>query len=133
MNTDPVADMLTRIRNACRARKQRVVIPSSKLKLELCRILQAEGFIGDFTEVKGKIQGQNVIDIELRYDSSSEPVIQNLKRVSRPGLRRYLGADEVPKVRGGQGVLILTTSKGVMTDRDARKQRVGGEALCTVW
>lgn len=133
MNTDPIADMLTRLRNACQARKARVDVPFSRIKLQIAEILKAEGFIEDFREVSGRIPGRNVIEVKLRYDDGNKPVIQNLQRVSRPGMRRYLGASDIPKVRQGQGVMILTTSRGLMTDRDARKQGVGGEALCAVW
>lgn len=133
MHSDPIADMLTRIRNACRARKTRVDVPYSKLKLRMAEILKEEGFIGDYREVAGKSLGQNTIEIKLRYDSRSQPVIQDLQRVSRPGLRRYMGANGIPKVRGGQGVLVLTTSRGVMTDRQARQEGVGGEALFAIW
>lgn len=133
MHSDPIADMLTRIRNACRARKVRVDIPFSKLKLQVTEILKREGFIGDYREIAGPSVGQGTIEIKLRYDDGNRPVIQDLKRLSRPGLRRYMGAGEIPKVRAGQGILILTTSKGVMTDRQARRDGVGGEALCAVW
>ncbi len=133
MHSDPVADMLTRIRNGCGARKARVDIPWSKLKVKIADILKAEGFVDDYREIKGKSTGQGVLEVKLRYDNENLPVIQDIQRVSRPGLRKYVPATEIPKIRNGQGVLILTTSKGLMTDRQARSERVGGEALCAVW
>lgn len=133
MNTDPIADMLTRIRNGCHARKQRVDIPSSKLKLEIAGILKSEGFITDYREVKGITQGHNILEVKLRYDEENDPVIENLQRVSRPGRRKYMGAGDIPKIRNGQGVMIMTTSKGLMTDRQARAEGIGGEAICSIW
>lgn len=133
MNTDPVADMLTRIRNGCHARLERVDIPFSTLKLRIAEILKKEGFIEDFRGIAGKTPGQGVVEVKLRYDKAQEPIIVGLKRVSRPGLRRYLGYESIPKVRNGLGVMIMTTSKGLMTDREAREANVGGEALCAVW
>ena len=132
MHSDPVADMLTRIRNACRARKPRVDIPASKLKTKIAEVLKQEGYIDEFRQVSDKVSGQGIIEIHLRYDSSNEPVIGNLKRISKPGLRNYMGWEDIPKVRNGQGILIMTTSQGLMTDRQARKEHVGGEALCAV-
>jgi len=131
MQTDPIADMLTRIRNGQVARMSRVDIPKSKLKVHIAEILKAEGFIEDFREVSDKKQG--LIEVKLRYDSERTPVIQGIQRVSTPGLRRYMPAKDIPKVRNGLGVLIMTTSKGLMTDRAAREANVGGEALCAVW
>lgn len=133
MNTDPIADMLTRIRNAVGARKPRVDVPSSKLKIGIAEILKSEGFIGEFSEIAGASKGQNVLDIELRYDEHHEPVIQDVQRFSRPGLRRYMSAKDIPKIRNGQGVVVMTTSHGLMTDRDARKSNIGGEALLAIW
>lgn len=133
MNTDPIADMLTRIRNASRARKPRVDIPISKVKLGIAQILKEEGFIDDFREIAGTCPGLGVIEIKLRYDNANEPVIDDVQRMSRPGMRQYFSADDIPKVRNGQGIVIMTTSKGIMTDRRARQEGVGGEALCTVW
>lgn len=133
MHTDPLADMLTRIRNASRARLERVETSFSRSKEALVRILKSEGFIEDFRAVAGKTTGQGIIEIKLRYDQNRLPVICGIKRVSKPGVRLYMGCDEIPRVRNGLGVMILTTPKGVMTDREARKQRVGGEALCAVW
>jgi small subunit ribosomal protein S8 len=132
-HSDPVADMLTRIRNGQRARKDRVDVPFSDLKLRLAHVLKAEGFIEDVRSVAGKTAGQGVIELKLRYDADRVPVVTGVKRLSTPGARRYMGVDELPKIRNGLGVLILTTPKGLMTDREARKQRVGGEALCAIW
>jgi small subunit ribosomal protein S8 len=131
MNSDPVSDMLTRIRNGCHARLERVDVPRSGLKVQIAEILKAEGYIEDYREVSDKRQG--VIEVKLRYDQNRNPIIEGIKRVSRPGLRRYHACDEIPKVRNGLGIMIMTTSRGVMTDRAAREARVGGEALCAVW
>lgn len=133
MHSDPIADMLTRIRNGCTARLERVDVPLSKLKLRIADILKNEGYIEDYREIRGKNPGQGVIEVKLRYDEERRPIIGGLHRVSRPGLRRYLGYDDIPKVRNGLGTMILSTSHGVLTDRQARKQKVGGEALCAVW
>ena len=131
MNTDPVADMLTRIRNGCRARLERVELPSSKLKERLAEILKQEGYIDAFRVIKGLHQNQ--LELTLRYGNDHQPVIGGIRKVSKPGNRAYLRHTEIPKVRNGLGTLILTTSRGVMTDRDARAAKVGGEALCAVW
>ncbi len=131
MNSDPVADMLTRIRNGCRARLERVDVPRSKLKERIADILKSEGYIADYRVISDKRQG--VLEVKLRYGEGREPVIEGIQRVSRPGRRIYHASDEIPKVRNGLGVLIMTTSKGLMTDREARRAHVGGEALCAVW
>lgn len=131
MNSDPVADMLTRIRNGCRARLDRVDIPRSKLKEGIAHILKTEGYISDFRVISDEQQG--VLEVKLRYNDGREPVIEGIQRVSRPGRRIYHASDEIPRVRNGLGVLIMTTSKGLMTDREARRVHVGGEALCAVW
>ncbi|MEO1482653.1 MAG: 30S ribosomal protein S8 [Myxococcota bacterium] len=131
MVSDPIADMLTRIRNGQTSRLSRVDVPKSKIKVSIAEILKAEGFIEDFRVISDTKQG--LIEVKLKYDSNRTPVIQGLKRVSRPGLRSYLPAKEIPKVRNGLGVLIMTTSRGVMTDRAAREANVGGEALAAVW
>ncbi len=131
MVSDPIADMLTRIRNGQTARMARVDIPKSKIKVAIAEILKAEGFIEDFRVISDKKQG--LIEVKLRYDDSRTPVIQGIQRVSTPGLRQYLPSKEIPKIRNGLGVLIMTTSRGVMTDRAAREANVGGEALCAVW
>lgn len=127
---DPVADMLTRIRNGQMARHVSVKMPSSKIKVAIARVLREEGYIEDF-EV-GTEAGHRQLTIQLRYHDGV-PVIEELKRVSRPGLRRYRGREELPKVRGGLGVAIVSTSSGVMTDRAARARGIGGEVLCTVY
>ena len=130
--SDPIADMLTRIRNAGSTGHKRVDVPASKLKLEIARILQKEKFIANFKFVDdGGPQG--VIRVYLKYTPDEEPVITGLQRVSKPGLRRYCGAQGVPRVFGGMGVSILSTSRGIMTGREAQKIGVGGEILCSVW
>ncbi|MEF8793489.1 30S ribosomal protein S8 [Thiohalorhabdus sp.] len=127
--TDPIADMLTRIRNGQMAEKHTVSMPGSKQKTAIARILQEEGFIAGYQEIEEG--NKTTLTIELKY-FQGEPVIANLQRASRPGLRQYAKADEIPKVLNGLGVVILTTSKGVMTDRQARAENIGGELLCTV-
>ena len=129
--TDPIADMLTRIRNAGLVRHDSIVVPRSKLKLEIVKILQAEGFIGGYSEVEDGLAPR--IRIQLRYDQAQNGIIQGLKRVSTPGRRQYVGKDEVPLVRNGLGVAILTTPQGVLTDKAARRAGVGGEVICYVW
>ncbi len=132
--TDQIADMLTRIRNAGQARHDHVLIPTSRMKLELARLLKAEGYIQKFESVDDPAHpGRGQIRITLKYTGRREPVISGLTRVSKPGVRVYTGHDELPRVRGGLGVAILTTSRGVMTDREARRQGIGGEVLCYVW
>lgn len=126
---DPIADMLTRIRNAQSAHHPAVSIPSSKLKVSICEVLKREGYIDDYQVDQG---AKPTLNVTLRY-YKGKPVIEELKRVSRPGLRAYKGAGELPKVRGGFGVSIVSTNKGVMTDREARAQGIGGEVLCTVF
>jgi small subunit ribosomal protein S8 len=127
--TDPIADMLTRIRNASRALLPKVDIPHSKLKESIVRILKREGYVGDWSVQGGAIK---TMTVQLKY-RGRKGVIDGLRRVSRPGLRVYVGADEVPRVLGGMGIAILSTSRGVLTDHEARKQNVGGEVLCYVW
>jgi len=133
MHSDPIADMLTRVRNACRARKERVDIPRSGLKVRIADILKREGYIEDYREISGKNGGQGVLEVKLRYDEASRPVMINVQRVSKPGLRKYMKHNEIPTIRNGLGTIIMTTSQGLMTDRQARKERVGGEALCEIW
>lgn len=128
---DPIADMLTRIRNACMARHTSVSIPSSKMKLSIARILKSEGFIRDFEVQPG--QPCDTIVLQLKYTPDRRPVITGLKRVSKPGLRVYTGRAEIPRVRGGMGLSILSTPKGVMAGHEAWQQHVGGEVLCYVW
>ena len=136
--TDPIADMITRIRNAVTAKHTRVDMPASKLKVEIARILQDEGYIQGFrtTEEPAERPGRQprqVIRVFLKYGPHGEKVISGLERISRPGRRVYLGVEDVPSVLGGLGTSILTTSRGVMTGRAARKAGVGGEVLCNVW
>jgi small subunit ribosomal protein S8 len=129
--TDPLADMLTRIRNASTARHERVDVPSSKLKLEVARILKEEGYIKNLKPIQDKKQG--IIRIFLKYDEKKQPVIQGIERMSKLGRRLYAGNEDIPRVLGGLGIAIVSTSRGVMTDRQARSLRVGGEVLCAVW
>jgi small subunit ribosomal protein S8 len=133
MHTDPISDLLTRIRNAGAARKQRIELPSSKMKVRVAELLKKEGFIEDFRETGHSTQPQPTLEVKLRYDQQNEPVIEGIARMSKPGLRRYVRWDQIPKIRGGMGVVLLTTSQGLMTDREARKQKIGGEAICSVW
>ena len=130
--TDPIADMLTRIRNACGSKHRRVDIPSSKLKLEIARLLKENNFIQDFKTVAAD-DGKPLLRVVLKYAQGGQPVIRELRRVSSPGLRKYVGVTEIPRVRNGLGVAILSTSRGLMTDRQARQQRTGGELLALVW
>jgi small subunit ribosomal protein S8 len=129
--SDPIADMLTRIRNATMARHDSVLISSSKMKLAIAKILKEEGFIKDFEVVKGK--PQKVIKIQLRYQDRNQSVLSGLERISKPGLRVYVQKQEIPRVYGGLGVAILSTPKGVMTGNKAWKEGIGGELLCYVW
>jgi small subunit ribosomal protein S8 len=129
--TDPVADFLTRIRNSIRARHQKLDVPASKLKAEIARILKEEGYIANYKPAEE--DGQKVLRVYLKYGPNNEAVIRDLKRISRPGCRVYLGRDEIRRVQGGLGISIMTTPKGVMTGRQARREGVGGEILCEVW
>jgi len=129
--TDQIADMLTRIRNANLARQEHVLIPASRLKLEIAKVLKGQGYIQKYDLVDDKRQGQ--LRIHLRYTSGREPVIVGLRRISKPGVRVYADADHLPRVMGGLGIAVLSTSQGVLTDREARRRRVGGEVLCYVW
>jgi small subunit ribosomal protein S8 len=128
---DPVGDMLTRLRNASRARHDKLVMPSSKLKEQVARVLKEEGFIADYVAHDLKPQAQ--LTIQLKYGPDREPVITGIKRVSKPGLRRFTAVRNIPRVLGGMGISILSTSRGVMVDHEARKQKVGGELICTVY
>ena len=130
MVTDPIADMLTRIRNANSMRYKEVEVPASKIKIEIARILKEEGFISDYKIKKNNIQ--DILVLNLKY-SGKESVITGLKRISKPGLRVYAKADEIPTVLSGLGIAIISTSKGMMTDRDARKASLGGEVLAYIW
>lgn len=131
--TDPIADMLTRIRNAVRARHQRVDIPASRFKADIARILEQEGYIAGVKRIEASETSPEVIRLQLKYGPRGENVITGLERVSRPGRRSYVNRDDVPTVMGGLGTTILTTSQGVMTGREAAKAGVGGEVLCNVW
>lgn len=147
MHSDPIADMLTRVRNASRARRPRVKVPFSRLKLNIAELLEREGFIEGFREMTSENDAEaggaplrkqrgpksHHLEVKLKYDKEGEPVILKIQRISTPGLRRYYDCESIPKVLGGLGVVILTTSKGLMTDRQARDARVGGEALCAVY
>jgi small subunit ribosomal protein S8 len=129
--TDPVADFLTRVRNAIRAKQQKVDVPASKLKTEMARILKEEGYIANYKATEEN--GQKLLRVYLKYGNNNEAAISNLERISKPGCRVYVGRTEIPRVLGGLGINILTTPRGVMTGREARKQGVGGELLCQVW
>jgi small subunit ribosomal protein S8 len=129
--TDPIADLLTRIRNAVRAHHETVECPASNLKVEICRILAQEKFIESYQVIEK--EPQSVIRIELKYGPRREPVIREIRRVSKPGLRVYAGSRKLPRVLNGMGVAIVSTSHGLLADRDARRQHVGGEVLCEIW
>jgi small subunit ribosomal protein S8 len=129
--TDPIADMLTRIRNASSARHEKVLVPRSRLKIRIAEVLKEEGFIKDFVVHEDGPQG--AITVLLKYSADREPAISDIKRISKPGLRRYVPTDSIPRILNGMGIAILSTSKGVLVDREARKQKVGGELICTVW
>ena len=129
--SDPIADMLTRIRNACKAGLPAVEMGHSRLKAEIARLLKKEGYVADVADATE--DGKKILRVVLKYDYNEKPIIQQLHRVSRPGLRRYVGAGEIPRVRGGLGTAVLSTSRGLMTDREARAARVGGEVLCQIW
>ncbi|MBX6331598.1 MAG: 30S ribosomal protein S8 [Gemmatimonadaceae bacterium] len=130
--TDPIADMLTRIRNACGSRHRRVDIPASKLKEEIARLLLENNYIKDYKTLETE-DGRKIIRVYLRYAAGDQPVIRELRRVSTPGLRKYVGVKDIPRVRNGLGMAILSTSQGLMTDRQARHARTGGELLAVVW
>ncbi len=131
MNTDPIADMLTRVRNANNAGKSTVNIPASNIKLGLAEILKEEGFVNDVKMIES--YPQNDIRVYLKYGEDDEKVITGIKRISKPGLRVYVKKDEIPQVLGGLGLAILSTSHGVLSDKEAREKGVGGEVLCYVW
>lgn len=128
---DPVGDMLTRIRNATRARHDKVVIPHSNLKVQIVKVLKQEGFIADYTE--HELKPESEISVQLKYGPDKSSVITGIKRVSKPGLRRYVNVREIPRVLGGMGICIISTSRGVLVDSEARKQNLGGELICTVY
>jgi small subunit ribosomal protein S8 len=129
--TDPIGDFINRIRNGQKARFEKVDIPSSRMKASIARLLKEEGYIKNFKLIRDNKQG--VLRVQLKYDENREGGIAGAKRVSKPGCRVYVGHDEIPRVMNGMGIAILSTSKGLMTDRQARKEIVGGELLCTVW
>ena len=133
MHTDPIADMLTRIRNANVAMHDDVTMPSSKLKESLAAVLQKEGYIQAFRVDQEEGKPSKTLTIDMKYSEARERVITGIRRVSKPGLRVYTKADAVPRVLGGLGVAVVSTSKGLLTDREARRQRIGGEILCYVW
>ena len=129
--TDPIADLLTRIRNAQRAGLEQIELPSSKIKQRICEVLREEGFV---REVSLKDDGQRgVLTVLLKYDADKHPAISEIKRQSKPGLRRYVSYRDIPPVMNGLGIAVLSTSRGVMVDREARKQHLGGELLATIW
>ena len=131
MMSDPIADLLTRIRNASRAEHEKVDIPASKLKVRIAELLKEEGFIKNYRLIEDPKQG--VLRVYLKYGAGNEKMISGLVRVSRPGRRVYVGKDKIPSILGGMGVALLSTSRGVMTDRESRKQQLGGEVLAYVW
>lgn len=129
--TDPIADMLTRVRNAVQAKQNEVIIPASTVKLDIAKILKEEGYVKDFSTYKDGVRG--FIKIQLKWGAGKRTTITNIKRVSKPGLRKYVGKEEIPKVLNGLGIAIVSTSQGLMTDRKARELGVGGELICTVY
>lgn len=131
--TDPIADMLTRIRNASNQHHDDVAMPSSKLKVSLAKILQREGYIEAFEETPGVTANSKKLSIQLRYSRDRKPAINGVRKMSKPGSRRYRPASKVSRVLGGMGIAILTTNQGLLTDREAREKNVGGEVLCEVW
>lgn len=131
MFTDPISDMLTRIRNAVLIKNDKVDIPASKMKVEIAKILKEEGFIKSYKIIKDKKQG--VLRVTLKYTPDNDAIITGIKRVSKPGRRVYVGKDEIPKAMGGVGVAILTTSRGLLTDKKCRQEGLGGEVVCFVW
>jgi small subunit ribosomal protein S8 len=131
--TDPIADMLTRIRNASRARHQKVTVPWSRLKESIIKVLIDEGYLKDQKRVKAAVGAGDEIVIQLKFDRESRPIISGMKRVSKPGRRVYVGSREVTPIRKGLGIHVLSTPKGILVDREAQRSKVGGELLCTVW
>jgi small subunit ribosomal protein S8 len=129
--TDPVADLLTRIRNAQRAGLEEMEVPASKIKQRICEVLRDEGFIRAVARKEDGRQG--VLSVALKYDGEKRPAISEIKRQSKPGLRRYVGYEDIPEVMNGLGIAVLSTSKGILVDREARKQHLGGELIATVW
>jgi small subunit ribosomal protein S8 len=131
MLTDPIADMLTRIRNSVLIKSEKVDIPASRLKVEIAKIMKEEGFIKSYKIIKDKKQG--VLRVTLKYSPDNKPIVEGLKRVSKPGRRVYVGKDEVPSVMGGIGIAVVTTPRGILTDKACRREGVGGEVLCYIW
>jgi small subunit ribosomal protein S8 len=131
MMTDPIADMLTRIRNSVLIKAEKVDIPASRLKVEIAKIMKEEGFIKSYKIIKDKKQG--ILRITLKYTQDNRPIVEGLKRISKPGRRVYVGKDEVPSVVGGMGIAVVTTPKGILTDKVCRREGVGGEVLCYIW
>jgi small subunit ribosomal protein S8 len=129
--SDPLSDLLTRLRNAMRAGHDRVDVPGSRVKESVLKVLEEEGFIASYRKIQEG--GRPVLRVGLKYDAEGEPIVAGLERVSRPGRRVYAGADEIPSVLGGLGVAIVSTSRGIVTDKKARQDRLGGEVLCNVW
>ena len=132
MMTDPIADFLTRVRNGVIARKETIDVPASKLKARLCELLREEGFIRGHRMMKDE-RGHDMLRVTLKYDSNKVAAITGVQRISKPGYRKYVGTQDIPQTFNGLGVSILTTSRGVMTDRDAREKGVGGELICRIW
>jgi small subunit ribosomal protein S8 len=131
--TDPIADLLTRIRNAMRAGHDSVEVPSSRLKESLIKVLIAEGYLQDMKKIKAKEGFGELLKVQIRFDKQNRPVITGLKRISRPGRRIYVGIDDITPIRKGLGVNVLSTPKGILVDREAKKAKVGGELICSVW
>jgi small subunit ribosomal protein S8 len=131
MMTDPIADMLTRIRNSILIKAEKVDIPASRLKVEIAKIMKEEGFIKSYKIIKDKKQG--ILRVTLKYTPDNRPIVEGLKRISKPGRRVYVGKDEVPSVVGGMGIAVMTTPKGILTDKTCRREGVGGEVLCYIW
>jgi small subunit ribosomal protein S8 len=131
MLTDPIADMLTRIRNSVLIKAEKVDIPASRLKVEIAKIMKEEGFIKSYKIIKDKKQG--VLRVTLKYAPDNKPIVEGLKRISKPGRRVYVGKDEVPSVMGGMGIAVVTTPRGILTDKACRREGVGGEVLCYIW
>ncbi|MFA7560691.1 MAG: 30S ribosomal protein S8 [Candidatus Izemoplasmatales bacterium] len=129
--TDPIADMLTRIRNANQMKHKTVDVPASKLKMEILNVLKQEGYVTDFERIEEGVQG--TLKVTLKYLENEERVVRGLKKISKPGLRVYAKTDDLPKVLNGLGIAIISTSKGIMTDREARKNKIGGEVIAYVW
>jgi len=131
--TDSIADMLTRVRNGAAAGHDKVKMPTSKIKVEIARILREEGYITGYEVVKSDTSVTSNLIVDLKYNDKGQSAIRGIRRYSKPGLRQYMGYSDIPRVQGGLGVAILTTSKGIMTDMSARRQKVGGEVVCFVW